>query len=235
MTIRISALFLAFVLQYASGAMADQAFDETMRGLEHEWAVIYYQMPEDQQAPHLKQLLARATAIREHHAGRAEPLILEAIILATYAGADWGLSSLSRVDEARELLQKAIQIDPAARDAAAYITLGSLYYHLPGWPLSFGDNTVARRYFQAAVMLRPDNLDSNFFYGNFLLNQGEYDAALHYLERADRAPVRPNQAISDAQIRDEVKQALANAREKHGNQPNMLSRYGSKLNSGKSK
>ncbi len=226
----MKALIVALVLLRPVSAETDAPFEETIRQLDHEWAVIYYQMPEDQQAAHLKPLLARAKAASARYAGRAEPLIMEAIILCTYAGADWGLSSLSKVEDARELLQRAIHIDPTARDAAAYITLGSLYHQLPGWPLSFGDDKAARRYLEAAVKLRPDNMDSNFFYGDFLLNQGEYEAAIHYLEKADRAPVRPDQTLSDLKIKEEVKQALANARKQRSDQPSLFSRYSSKLN-----
>jgi tetratricopeptide (TPR) repeat protein len=212
-------LHLAFVLLtffFADAVHAKTGPDvhEAVRRLEDEWAEIFYRLPSSEQAEKFENLLTRVHALSEQYPKKADPLILEAIVLCTYAAADVGLSSLSRVSEARELLIKAIDIDPRAMEGSAYITLGNLYYRLPGWPISFGDNDSARQYLEAALKLYPNALDSNYFYGDFLLQESEYDKALVYLEKAEKAPIRPYMLLSDTKLKEEVREALKAAREK---------------------
>jgi tetratricopeptide (TPR) repeat protein len=205
---------LAVILPGTSHSKAESGVHEAVRRLEDEWAEIFYRLPPSEHAEKFKGLLARVHAVSEQYPKEADPLVLEAIVLCTYAAADVGLSSLSRVSEARELLIKAIDIDPRAMEGSAYITLGNLYYRLPGWPISFGDDDSARQYLEAALKLYPNALDSNYFYGDFLLQQGEYDKALPYLEKAEKAPIRPYMLLSDAKLKEEVREALIAAREK---------------------
>ena len=210
---------------HAKKAEADSGVHELVRRLEDEWAEIFYRLPPAVHAEKFEDLLARVHSVSEQYPNAADPLVLEAIVLCTYAGADIGLSSLRRVSEARELLIKAIDIDPRAMEGSAYITLGNLYYRLPGWPISFGDNESARQYLESALKLYPNALDSNYFYGDFLLQQGEYDKALPYLEKAEKAPIRPYMALSDAKLKEEVQRALIAAREKHEDYGDFFSRF----------
>lgn len=182
--------------------------------IDSEWAEAFYNVPEDQKVPRLKELLVRAQKFRERFPKRAEPLILEAILLCSLAGVDWGINSLAQIEQSRDLLIKSIDLDPRAMDAAAYITLGNFYFRLPGWPLSFGDDRQARQYLQSAVALFPDAIDSNYFMGDFLLDQGEYAAALPYLDKAEHAPVRPYQRVSDTKLKEQLPALLKAARNK---------------------
>ncbi len=197
--------------------VVDPKIGEMTRTLNDEWAEIFYHLPSASQAEKFKALLVKIRGFKAQYPKRAEPLILEAITLCTLAAADWGLSSLTRINEARELLIKSIDIDPKAMEASAFITLGNLYFRLPGWPISFGDETQALQYLEAALKLYPDGLDSNYFLGDYWLSQDEYDKALPYLEKAEQAPVRPHQALSDHQLKQEVQKALKSAR-KHENE-----------------
>jgi tetratricopeptide (TPR) repeat protein len=187
---------------------------ETVRRLEAEWEEIFYRLPEDQHRDKFKHLLERVHAVSVAYPREADPLILEAIVLCTYAGAEIGFGALVKVEKARQLLRQAIDIDPRAMEGSAYIALGNLYYRLPGWPISYGDDELARRYLESALRLFPDAIDANYFYGDFLLQQGEYDKALPYLEKAEKAPIRSNMALSDAKLKEEVRKALVTAREK---------------------
>ena len=130
-----------------AGTKTDATASE-MRALQAEWAGIFYEAPKSQQASRYKALLERVRVRVANHPERAEPLIVEAIILCTYSAAAISLNSLSMLEEARSLLQKAIDIDPPALDGAAYVTLGNLYRRLPGWPLLYGDKALARQYFE---------------------------------------------------------------------------------------
>ena len=186
----------------------------TVRALNDEWAEIFYHLPSDAQADKFSALLTRIRAFKAQYPKRAEPLIIEAITLCTLAAADWGFSSLSRIDEARELLEKSLDLDPKAMEASAFLTLGNMYYRLPGWPLSFGDEDQALHYYEMAVGLYPDGLDANYFLGDYWLGEEEYDKALAYLEKADKAPIRPSSRLSDMKVKSELGKALKAARDR---------------------
>jgi tetratricopeptide (TPR) repeat protein len=216
----LAALPLCF---WFGSAHADVGLEQSVRRLSDEWSEIFYHAPENQQAEKFKALLKSLGELAGQHPQRAEPIILQAITLCTLAAAEWGLSSLSRISDARALLVKSIDLDPKAMEASAFITLGNLYYRLPGWPISFGDDKQALQYLEAAVKLYPEGLDSNYFLGDYWLEEGEYDKALPYLEKAERAPIRPYQYLSDSKIKEELKRALESARERHGREGNFFS------------
>jgi tetratricopeptide (TPR) repeat protein len=204
---------------------AESDVEATVRDLQAEWAEIFYTLPKDQHAARFKDLLAQVHAVSERYPKRAEPLILEAIILCGYARAEIGLGSLGKLEEARRLLEKSITLDPRAMGASAYITLGNLYHRLPGWPLSYGDDDSARQYFEAALKLFPEAIDANYFYGDFLLSQGEYERALGFLEKAARAPIGPDASLSERKLKEEIGKALADARAKNAGRDDFFSRW----------
>lgn len=199
-------------LLLAASAYANPSFDEATQTLNDEWAEAFYRLPTHQQADKFKALLPRIQILKEQNPQRAEPLILEAITLCTLAAADWGFGSLSRIREAKELLEKSIEMDAKAMEGTALITLGNLYYRVPGWPISFGDDELALHYLEEAEKLYPDALDTNYFLGDYWLDEEEYDKALPYLEKADRAKVRPHQYQSDMRVKGEIEKALKAAR-----------------------
>ena len=191
---------------------AQPSTEDAVQLLEDEWAEVFYKLPSNQQASRFKALLPRVQALQEQYPKRAEPLILEAIVLCTLASTEWGFSSLTRLSKARELLIRSIDFDPKAMGASAFITLGNLYFRLPGWPISYGDDELARQYLESAVKLFPDALDANYFLGDYWLHEEDHAKALQYLEKADQAPVRPNHLLSDTRIKEELQPALTAAR-----------------------
>jgi Tfp pilus assembly protein PilF len=94
-------------------------------------------------------------------------------------------------------------------DGSAHTSLGSLYYQVPGWPIGFGDDDEAEKHLKKAIQLNPNGIDSNFFYGDFLLQDDRYEEAKIYLSKALQAPDRPNRPLADAGRRQEIKAALA--------------------------
>lgn len=179
------------------------------RALQSEWATVFYEAPRGGRAPKYKDLLERTRELKAQSPGRAEPLIVEAIILCTYSAAALGLDTLDMLEQARTLLQQAITLDPKALDGAAYVTLGNLYRRLPGWPVLYGDKKLARQYFESGVKLYPDAIDTNYFLGDYLLEEGDKDQGRVYLEKASRAPIRPSLKISDEQLKKETDQTLS--------------------------
>ena len=70
-----------------------------------DWASIKYQMPKDQRSEAYEHLAERAHVISQSQSNSAEPLVWEAIVLASLAGEDGGLGALSKVKQARALLE----------------------------------------------------------------------------------------------------------------------------------
>lgn len=77
-----------------------------------------------------------------------------------------------------------------------------------GWPLGFGDDDKARSYLQKALAINPDGIDANYFFGDFLLEQGEPERAQTYLRKVLKAPGRPGREIADAGRREEARKRL---------------------------
>jgi Tfp pilus assembly protein PilF len=68
---------------------------------------------------------------------------------------------------------------------------------VPGFPIGFGDHDKAKQLLQQALKLNPNGIDPNYFYADFLYTEGEYAAALPYLEKAAKAPPRPGREVAD--------------------------------------
>ena len=225
---KIFSLTLAFLLFTLFGSGPALAAEPDVHGevqrLQEEWAAIFYQQPEDQHAARFKELLGKIHTLSERYPQSAEALALEGVVLCTYAGSDIGFSVLRKVKQARELFEKSITLDPRALDGTAYVALGNLYHRLPGWPISFGNDNAARQYFTAAQKMFPDAIDTNYFYGDFLLSEGEFEQALYYLEKADKAVIRSETQISDLQLKTEVAEALADARARNDDRSDFFTR-----------
>lgn len=197
----------------ATAAAADEGLARAMAALEDRWAHAKYEMTD--KAPRLDAVRAlhrETEALAGRYPGRAEPLIWRAVIFILEAEAHSNTASLGALRQARHLLDEAVSIDPAAMDGAAHANLGSLYYEVPGWPISFGDNRKAAAHLEAALAADPDGRDANYFYGDFLLQRGRARAALPYLEKALRVPVRPDHARADGGRRREVEEAYIKAK-----------------------
>ena len=133
--------------------------------------------------------------LSRQHPKNAEPIIWEAIVKATNADHQDAVSALKAIHEARDLLLKAIEINPQAMSGSAYVTLGTLYYMAPKWPIGFGDEATAEKMLQTALKINPNGIDSNYFYGDFLLSNNRLNEAEKYFKRAIAVPARTEQAI----------------------------------------
>jgi tetratricopeptide (TPR) repeat protein len=140
-------------------------------------------------------------------------MVWQAIILSTLAGEKGGLGALSLVKQAKKLLEQAESMDADTLNGSVYTSLGSLYYQVPGWPLGFGNDKKAMSYLQKALEVNPEGIDSNYFYGDFMLQEKKYDQAVAAFEKAMAAAPRANRPIADAGRRTEVEQALAEAKQ----------------------
>ena len=199
------------------GLCAAPAFaniSDELAPLQQRWAEVQYQTPEKARADAFEQLAGEAEQLVQRHADAAEPLIWQGIILSTWAGAKGGLGALALCKQARQSLEAAIKINPAALDGSAYTSLGSLYYQVPGWPVGFGDDDKAEELLKKALAMAPDGIDANFFYGDYLMDQGRYGEAVTVLEHAAAAAPRPGRELADQGRQAEIQAKLAKARAK---------------------
>lgn len=184
------------------------ALETELADIQHRWAEIQYQLPEDEKEKAFEKLASEAEQFVADYPDRAEPLIWQGIVLSTYAGARGGLGVLGLVKDARKSLEAAIAIEEGALQGSAYTSLGSLYYQVPGWPVSFGDDDQAEKYLQKALAINPEGIDPNYFFGDFLLEQGEDSRAQIYLKKALSAPPRPGREIADAGRKQEISERI---------------------------
>ncbi len=205
----------AFVLFSAGIQAATADFDAELLGIQQAWAIANYQTPAGTaRETAFESLAKRAATFTSAHPGRAEPLLWEGIVLSTYAGAKGGLGALGLAKQARDKLQAALAIDGNVLDGSVYTSLGSLYSKVPGFPVGFGNDKKAREYLEKALVLNPDGIDSNYFFGEFLYDSGEYAQALKFLEKAAVAPARPNRELADSGRKQEISALIDKARQK---------------------
>lgn len=190
-----------------SGFCADG--DSKVGEFQQRWAVIKYQLADDQRRTAFEELAESAETATAEQPDNTELLIWQGIILSSLAGESGGLRALKLVKQAREKLELALTQDETALSGSAYTSLGALHYQIPGWPISFGSKKKAREFLEQGLTINPDGIDSNFFYGDFLLSQGEIDRARQRLEHALAAKNRPQRPIADAGRREEIKALLA--------------------------
>ena len=193
----------------AASSLARAGVDDEVRTLQREWETIKYRKAEAEQEKAYQALMQTAAGVRQKYADRAEPEIWYGIIAASYAGAKGGFGALSLAKDARSALEHALQLDPKALSGSAYTSLGSLYYQVPRWPIGFGDDEKARELLDKAMALNPNGIDPNYFLGDYLYRRRDFDGARAALERALRAPARPDRPLADEGRRKEIQELLA--------------------------
>lgn len=211
---RRAALATVFALSALFACPAAQAapVDDAVAELQRDWETIRYQVVPAEREKRFEALAAKARKVSEAHAGRAEPLVWEGIIVSSWAGEKGGLGALNLVKQAKSLYESAIQIDGNALDGSAYNSLGVLYYKVPGWPVGFGDKAKARELLQRALAVNPRGIDANYFYGEYLVETRHGDEAVPYLEKVLQAPPRAGRQLADQGRREEARQLLEKVR-----------------------
>ncbi|WP_157956784.1 hypothetical protein [Salinicola halimionae] len=185
-----------------------QTPDSTLFSLMQRWGNVEYQMQGDAQLRAFEDLASEVDTLARNQPDDSHVLTAQGVILASFAKAKGGLGALDLAKQARTVLEKAIAIDPQGEDGSAYVTLGALYQHAPGWPIAFGDDDKARQLLERAVTMRPAGIDTNFYYAQFLEDQGEETEALTYAQRAVDGQARAGRS-SDEALRKEAQNWLA--------------------------
>ncbi len=209
--------FIAFILLsvcfLTRAAFADAPLDR-VQALQQQWAVVNYELKGKAQKNAFDNLLRETAAARKAFPESADIMIWEGIIKSTYAGVKGGLGALGLAKESRAVLEKAIELDGNALAGSAYTSLGTLYAKVPGWPVGFGDAEKARQLLEQGLRINPDGIDSNYFYGCFLMDRGDWSAAEHYLTNARNAAPRAGREVADKGRQQEITVALAQVQNK---------------------
>ena len=199
----------ALVLAWVFVPLAHAGVLDDVRRLQDRWAEINYQLEGKTQLSAFEQLVSEATALTAANPDAAEAWIWSGIIKSTYAGAKGGLGALALAKASKADLEQALKLDPRALQGSAYTSLGALYYSVPGWPVGFGDDEKAEELLKQALVQNPDGIDSNYFYGSFLITEKRYADARKYLQKAQQAAPREGRALADTGRQQEIADALA--------------------------
>lgn len=210
----LALLTAAFAATAACASAADAPpLNARVDTLARDWAHVNYEIHDKPaQLKAIAQLAAEADAVVAANPNRAEPLVWDGIITATEAGVKGGLGALNLAKSAKAMLERAEKINPTALDGSVYTSLGSLYSQVPGFPIGFGDPAKARAYLQKALAVNPTGIDQNFFYGDFLVRQGDKTGAAQALQKALAAPPRAGRDVADRGRRAEASALLAKIR-----------------------
>jgi tetratricopeptide (TPR) repeat protein len=197
--IRITFITLTlFSIQPVFAAGSSTASMAEVREIQTEWARLNY-LDEflNKNYRQLQALARQANRVSHDHPKSAEALAWDAIVLSTLAEKKSGIGALSLVKEAKLKLEKAEAIDPTVLGGSVYASLGMLYSKVPGWPIGFGSDKKAEKYFRKALAINPQGLDINYFFAEYLSENGQEKLALEYLERALQAPQMIDRPVAD--------------------------------------
>jgi len=215
MNIRLSLLALttAAACWFAIPASsAETDFTRALHDIQQEWAAAnYHTGSKDERRAAFDRLVEHSASLAERYPGAAEAIAWDGIVLSTYAGVVSKLSAMRYAKAAREQLHRAEAMDPAALAGGVYASLGALYSKVPGGFMGFGDDELAEQYFHKALDVDSANLDSNYFYGEFLLEHGRTAEAVTHLKRALEAPPVAGRPVFDAGRRAEARALLETA------------------------
>lgn len=213
-TTSVRTFAIAVLLMSAVGISRAASLDQEIEAVQSDWALANYSASGEAKLKAFDELVHRASLLSAQYPDRAEPLVWEGIVLSTYAGVKGGLGALGLAKKARTKLEAAMRLDADALNGSVYTSLGTLYYKVPGFPVGFGDHKKAVWYLHKALALNPDGIDSNFFYADYLFEEGKYEQAREYLERAMRAPSRPGRELADDGRRREINVLLEKVKSK---------------------
>lgn len=205
--IKLSALSLGLGLSLPMFANAESIDDEIIQ-LQQAWAHINYQLKDEAQEQGFEKLVLKAQEMTDKYTDNAKSWIWSGIIKSSFAGQKGGLGALSLAKKSKKDFEKAIDLDENSLNGSALMSLGVLFHKVPGWPIAFGDDDKAEELMKKALKINPKGIDTNYFYGEYLYDEGKYSQAKDYLTLALQATPRAKRPLADKFRQEEIKQVL---------------------------
>ena len=207
------ALAAAMLMTLAAPLAAADSLSHDVKAINDGWAHISYEVKgSSTQTKALDRLAQQAAALVQKYPGKAEPLVWQGVVISEQANRANIFHKLGLATRARDILTRAYAIDPKAAGGGAAMSLGVLYYKVPGWPVGFGDKQKAQELLKKALAINPSGIDPNYFYADYLVQTGSGADAVPYLERALAAPPRAGRQLADEGRRGEARQLLERVR-----------------------
>jgi len=202
-------LFMTIAICSTLTATASFAASTELQEVQTSWAECQYHTPDKELKQQcLSEVIQKNSDYLAQQPNDPELTVWLAINKSSLAGAKGGLGALSLVKEAKELLESVIDRAPQTLEGSAYTSLGSLYYQVPGWPIGFGNDKEAEKMLKKALEINPNGIDPNYFYADFLVQDGRKEEAKQYFNRALQASPRPNRPLADEGRRMEIQAKL---------------------------
>lgn len=104
-------------------------------------------------------------------------------------------------EEALAFNQSACEYDDS--DPVFLDNMGQTYYRL------FGDKEKAKPYFEKAIALKPEAIDTNYFLALYAIEEGNKEKAINYLETALKGFTSPLNYASPEKIREKLQELKA--------------------------
>ncbi|WP_024592426.1 MULTISPECIES: hypothetical protein [unclassified Pseudoalteromonas] len=200
------AFYLVLTTVFATAVHADETQDLT--SIQQKWAIANYELEDDAQIDAFTQLSEQSALFVKNYPSSAQTHIWNGIVLASFAGAKGGLGALGLAKEAKTSLENALSIDGTALNGSAYASLATLYSKVPGWPIGFGDDDKAEKLFKQALAFNLEGIDTNYLYGEYLYDEGDYKQAKARLLVAQAAGIRDTRAKADEYRQQAISQLL---------------------------
>lgn len=194
--------------EQVASQVLDAGVTPELHALQQRWAKVNYTFSGDEQIDAFKGLITQANELVQEQPENAGYWAWLGICQSTAAAAIGGTDALGLAKKAKVSFEKSLELDNDALDGVATFSLGTLYHKVPGWPLSFGSDKQAKKLLIKAIERHPASIDSNYFYGEFLFNDGDSEDAKGYLLRARQAPVRLDRPIADKYRRMAIDELL---------------------------
>jgi len=208
MSKKFTLLFVSILAYFCVLSPAHAELTPEVLDLQQRWGEVNYRLKDKSQIEAFNTLIEDARVITQVQADKAEAWLWSGIIRSSYAGVKGGLGALSAAKAAKVDLEKALELDPDVLEGAAYTSLGVLYLNVPGWPIAFGDDEVGVQLLKKGLEISPAGIDSNYFYAQYLYNEGELVEAQRYLLRALSAEARLGRELADQGRRREIDEML---------------------------
>jgi len=143
------------------------------------WAEIRYTLGhKTEQQWGLKELQDFTAQVINKWPDSTDALTWHGQVVVTRAEVASSMDALKFARQARDIFAKCVAMDETALNATAHISLGTLYYEMPSWPISFGSQFEARKHLQRALELFPDDIEAHFYNAGY---QKKFDRNWHDL------------------------------------------------------